>query len=427
MIRYLQKGMLLLAACLLLAGCGGAGGPSSYPTTTAPSMPSVSAALPSSAASALSSAPAEDAGPAPDTSPGGESAAADTAPNEAEKKIDIFAPYRKRAEEKLLTMTLEQKIGQLLLVRCPTEGTENMIRELQPGGLVLFGRDFADKSAEEVRQTLESYQEAAITPLLLATDEEGGTVCRVSSNPKLRTERFSSPQQVYAAGGLEAVRADGAEKAALLLGLGVNLNLAPVADLPDTTEDYIYPRSLGLDRDQTAAYVATAVESMQTGGLSTCLKHFPGYGPNPNTHTGAAYDQRPLSSFLEFDLLSFAAGINAGAHCILVSHNTVTAMDDMRPASLSPAVHEILRDKLGFTGVVITDDLDMEAIQAYNGEQPATVLAVQAGNDMMILSDAAGALADIRAAVDSGGLKETDIDQAALRVLSLKYAMGLLK
>lgn len=180
------------------------------------------------------------------------------------------------------------------------------------------------------------------------------------------------------------VVSDTIEKAALLQSLGVNVNLAPVCDVSNNPSDYIYPRTFGKDAKQTAAYVKTVVETMNGRKLGAVLKHFPGYGSNVDTHTGIATDTRPYTSFETADFLPFQAGIAAGAGGVLVSHNIVTCMDETLPASLSPAVHRVLRDTLGFNGVIMTDDLMMEAIKQYTGAQKAAVLAVRAGNDMVL-------------------------------------------
>ena len=122
-----------------------------------------------------------------------------------------------------------------------------------------------------MQETIASYQDAASIPLLIGVDEEGGTVARVSANPNFRAERFSSPQQLYAQGGLEAIVADTVEKDALLQGLGINVNFAPVADLSTNPEDFIYPRTLGRDAWETADYIFRVVSQMEAYGSASPL------------------------------------------------------------------------------------------------------------------------------------------------------------
>ena len=336
-------------------------------------------------------------------------------------------PRQEAIDTLLRSMTVEEKVGQLFFARCPLEDGASLAREYHLGGYLLFGRDFKNKTREQVKETIASYQDAASIPLLIGVDEEGGTVARVSANPNFRAERFSSPQQLYAQGGLEAIVADTVEKDALLQGLGINVNFAPVADLSTNPEDFIYPRTLGRDAWETADYIFRVVSQMEADGMGSVLKHFPGYGPNVDTHTGSALDERPLEQFWAEDFLPFQAGIQAaqgGSTAVLVSHNIMAAVDETLPASLSPAVHQLLREELGFQGVILTDDLAMEATAQYGAS--GAVLAVLAGNDMLVTTDFTTQIPQVLAAVEEGMLSMEQIDQAAARVLGWKYDLGLL-
>ncbi len=338
----------------------------------------------------------------------------------------VFSKWYPQAYRKLQTMTLSQKVGQVMLARCPENGAAQA-REYQPGGYVLFARDFSGKNAAQVRAATASYQAASKIPMLLSTDEEGGTVVRISSNPRLASSPFRSPRRVYDAGGLAAIRADTAKKAALLESLGLNLNLAPVADVSRNPGDYIYPRALGLSAAATGRYVAAVVETARQAGISSTLKHFPGYGDNKNTHTGISIDRRPYSTFETSDFIPFENGIAAGAESVLVSHNIVTCMDADTPASLSPAVHKILRQTLRFTGVIMTDDLSMDAVKLYAHGKDPSVQALLAGNDLLLTDDLPASCAAVTAAVEDGTVPQATLDRAVWRVLAWKYAEGMLK
>lgn len=330
------------------------------------------------------------------------------------------------AKEYTENLTLEEQVSQLFFARCPDVNAAEQAAEYSPGGFLLFGRDFDGKTADKVKSDIASYQSAATTPMLIGADEEGGTVVRVSSNPLLRESRFASPQRLYAEGGLDRIRSDTAEKDALLLSLGVNVNLAPVCDISSDSASFIYPRTLGGDATETSDFVRTVVQQMKTDRVGMVLKHFPGYGGTADTHTGQAVDERPLSAFQSCDLLPFEAGIDEGAQAVLVSHNIVTCMDTEYPASLSPAVHKLLRGTLGFTGVVMTDDLAMSAVTDFTGAENAAVLAVKAGNDMMISSDFVIQRSAVLDAVQNGTLGKSDIEQAAERVILWKIQLGLI-
>lgn len=332
-------------------------------------------------------------------------------------------------EELLTSMTLEEKVGQLFFVRCPAENAAEDVSAYHLGGYILFGRDTKDKTADALIQTIQSYQDAAAVPLLIGVDEEGGTVVRVSSNPHLRASKFQSPQKLFAGGGMEAVTADAREKDILLDALGFNVNLAPVADVSTDPGDFIYNRAFGRDAAATADYVSAVTAQMAADGMGSVLKHFPGYENNADTHTGIAVDDRPYEDFVNGDFLPFLAGMEAGGSttAVLVSHNIVECMDAELPASLSPNVHRILREELDFDGVVMTDDLAMDAVAAYAEDGAVAVMALEAGNDLVLTTDYRTQIPKVKEAVENGGLDESVIDTACRRVLQWKQALGLLE
>lgn len=332
-------------------------------------------------------------------------------------------------EKFLDSMTLAEKVGQLFFVRCPAENAAEDVSAYHLGGYILFGRDTKVKTANELIQAIQRYQDNAAIPLLIGVDEEGGTVVRVSSNPHLRSERFASPQRLYDLGGMERIAADAREKDVLLKALGFNVNLAPVADVSTGPNDFIYARSFGRDGAATAEYVSTVTAQMAADGIGSVLKHFPGYGDNEDTHTGIAVDKRPYEDFLNGDFLPFSAGFESGGDttAVLVSHNIVECIDAELPASLSPNVHRILRKELGFDGVVMTDDLAMEAVSAYAGDGAVAVMALEAGNDLVLTTDYRTQIPKVIKAVENGDLDVAVIDTACRRVLRWKQALGLLE
>ena len=326
------------------------------------------------------------------------------------------------------SMSLEEKAGQLFFVRVPAENAVEDVSAYHLGGYILFGRDTKDKTANELIQTIQHYQDAADIPLLIGVDEEGGTVVRVSSNPHIRSEKFASPQRLYTLGGMEQIIEDTREKDVLLQSLGFNVNLAPVADVSTDPGDFIYARSFGQGGTETADYVSAVTGQMTADGMGSVLKHFPGYGNNVDTHTGIAVDQRPMETFASADFLPFLAGFEGGGDLtsVLMSHNIVECMDPVLPASLSLAAHQLLRETLGFDGVVMTDDLAMEAVAAYAEDGAVAVMAIEAGNDLMITSDYRTQIPKVIEAVENGTLSEETIDVACHRVLTWKQAIGLL-
>ena len=326
----------------------------------------------------------------------------------------------------LEALSLEQRVGQLFLIRCNKETALEDIARYQPGGLVLFAQDFEGRTRDSMAETLAQYQATAPTPLLLAVDEEGGSVTRISRYPAFRSAPFHSPRDAYAQGGMEQVLALEEEKCKLLAELGLNMNLAPVCDMADDPSAFLYQRSIGLDAAGTSDFVSRTVEVMAQSGIASALKHFPGYGNNADTHTGMAVDSRSLEELSGRDLKPFAAGIAAGCDAILVSHTIVEAFDPELPASLSPAVHQYLRADMGYDGVILTDDLVMQAITDQYGAGEAAVLAVLAGNDLLCSTDYPTQYQAVLDAVYAGRIDFDTLNAAVTRVLRMKINLGLL-
>ena len=323
-------------------------------------------------------------------------------------------------------MSLEERVGQLFLARCDHKYALEHLETCHLGGFVLFGRDFTGQTPDSFREKIAGYQAAAKLPLLIAVDEEGGTVTRVSSNPAFRAKKFPAPRSLYERSGMEAVLVCEKEKCQLLSSVGINVNLAPVCDITTDPDSFMYHRSLGQSPEITGEYIRDTVLEMQSNGIGSCLKHFPGYGNNPDTHTGIAVDHRSLEELKQKDLLPFAAGIAAGADAILVSHTIVEALDAALPASLSPAVHRYLREEMGFAGVIVTDDLVMQAITDAYGAGEAAVLAVLAGNDLLCSTEYITQYEAVLSAVLEGRIDIDTLNNAVRHVLQWKIDLGLI-
>lgn len=330
-------------------------------------------------------------------------------------------------EVSIENMTLEEKIAQMMLVSCHQSVDIENACLYGVGGLCLYSHSFESKSADEVKAMTSSYQNLSKIPLLISTDEEGGTVVRVSANEQLRAVPFKSPSELYAEGGYELIESDTIEKADLLLSLGINVNLAPVCDVPLDETNYIYDRCFSLSHEETAKYTELVTSVMKEKQIGSTLKHFPGYGGSVDTHQSMGYDDRDIEAFENGDFLPFESAIKAGADSVLVSHNIVECMDSEMPASLSAPVHNILRGALSFSGVIITDDLVMEGIQQFTDGESAAVLAVKAGNDMIICNDYEGSVNAIANAVRNGEIDETVIDMSVKRILNWKKNLGILE
>lgn len=388
----------LLALLLILSGCQNAESPAHRETEP-------------------STAPTEETAAAPTESPETEPAMVETQPIKVE-----FDPYTI-----VETMSTEELVGQLFLARCPGKETAaEDVSKYHLAGYVLFGSDIKNESPESLKQTVASYQQNAAIPLLIAVDEEGGTVTRVSSCAQFRTQRFPSPRSLYDEGGLGLVTEVEAEKAKLLTSLGINVNLAPVCDITTDPDAFMYKRSLGRDPQTTGQFIAAAVMTTKRIGLGSMLKHFPGYGNNVDTHVGIAVDERSLEELESNDLIPFRYGISIGCGAIMVSHTIVKCLDPELPASLSPAVVGYIRNTMAYNGVIATDDLIMQAITDRYGDGEAAVMAVAAGVDLLCCSSYQVQYEAVLQAVKDGRLELSSIKDSVCRIVQWKHDLGLL-
>ena len=348
-----------------------------------------------------------------------------TKTNEFKPKVAVekFSEYYPTAEKVLKNMSLEEKVGQFLFARVPERNATEEIDTYHLGGYILFGRDVNGFSLEQIKNKVLSWQNEAKYGLFIGIDEEGGSVSRLT---RAGLADFRSPQALFLAGGMELIKSDAIEKNQILEGIGVNVNFAPVADVATDKNAYIFGRSFGKSASETAEFVRTIVGESLNSNVSATLKHFPGYGNNLNTHIQTSIDERSLEELRASDFLPFQAGIEAGVDFIMVSHNTVRQVDNV-PASLSNVFHEILNEELGFSGLIITDDLAMSAITKKYSNEQAAVQAVLAGNNMLIVSNYQVAFNAILDAVKNGTITEERIDYLLLPVISLKIQKNLIK
>ena len=336
------------------------------------------------------------------------------------------APQGDAIDQMISKMSVEEKVGQMFYALCPSVGGGEFVAQYHLGGCLLSGDFLDDKSADDVRATIRDIQSRTLVPLLFGVDEEGGTVVRVSYHQQLRESAFDSPKNYYQNGGWEAVEAAETEKAELLTSLGINVNNAPVCDITSNTESFIYDRSFSGDVDEVNTFVKKVVDIYKSKKLGTVLKHFPGYGDNTDTHEDMSYDARSLDEFRASDFIPFTEGINEGADCVMVAHNIMADVDEEYPASLSAKVHDILRNELNFDGVIMTDDIAMQAIAKYAGDEASAVTAVKAGNDMICCSEAETQYPAVVQAVQSGEISEEQINASVKRILTWKKNLGLI-
>ena len=288
------------------------------------------------------------------------------------------APGRPEPADRL---TLRQQVGRMVILRFA--GTEapgyvrDVLREGRAAGAILFADNIV--SPEQLGALTRSLHRAAPPelPALVTVDQEGGEIRNLSWAPPER----SAPEQAAAG----TVRADARAAGEALREAGIDLTLAPVADVPSVEGAALAGRAFSSDFEETAAAVAESVEGWAEAGVATTVKHFPGLGgATVNTDDGPATVERSRTE-LEADLAPFRAAIDAGVPYVMAGHATYPALDAERIASHSPAiVDELLRGELGFDGVVMTDSLEAAAVQAVADVEQAALASARAGVDVIL-------------------------------------------
>lgn len=340
------------------------------------------------------------------------------------KKEEMTA--KEKMDKVMKEMTLEEKVGQLFMARVPEQNQTADIQTYHLGGYLLFDRDMEGKGQSEIKQAITSYQETSKIPMFIGSDEEGGTVSRLSRN-QIVSPAFESPQTSYQKNGWDGVTQEIDRKAQVFGELGIQLGMFPDADVSTDPQSFIYERTIGMDAAGTSHYVKLTVEEMKKQKLGSTLKHFPGYGNNRDSHVEIVTDNRSIDELRKNDFLPFEAGIKAGADSIMVSHNIVQAIDGERPASISKPVHDVIRNELGFTGVIMTDDMDMAGLANFTSQEEAGLQALQAGNDMILSSSYGTQIPYILEAIKKGEYSEQQLNQSVERLLMWKIELGLIK
>lgn len=328
-------------------------------------------------------------------------------------------------------MTLDEKLGQLYFAHS-TGNFDQMkqdVKKYHLGGITLFAPDFTNRTHTKFLNEIRAYQSNSKFGLLIATDQEGGTVTRIDSNSQISKRHFPSPAEIYQQSGLTGIRKEDSTVAKILKQNGINMNFAPVADVALNKDSFIYKRTLEQDYQTTAKYIPIAVKAIQQEHVASCLKHFPGYGDAADTHTGFVQINKPLLKYQTNDLLPFKTGIHAGVDSIMVSHIIIKSIDATKPASLSPAVHHLLRYNLNYHNIIITDDLQMGAITHYANKYNTVpdVLALEAGNDMLLGGNYQNNILIIKKAIQNNKISIRQINQSVKRILRLKEKLGILR
>ncbi|WP_405802378.1 glycoside hydrolase family 3 protein [Streptomyces halstedii] len=358
-----------------------------------------------------------------------------------------------RLKRLIARMSLEEKVGQLFVMRvyghsatAPDQAdidanldeigvrtAAELIARYHVGGIIYFTWAHNTRDPHQIADLSNGIQRAALAqptplPLLISTDQEHGIVCRVGEPATLMPGAMALGAGGSRSDARTAARIAGAELAAL----GINQNYAPDADVNvNPANPVIGVRSFGSDPQSVAGLVAAQVKGYQSAQVASTAKHFPGHGDtSTDSHTGLPSIQHTREQWAELDAPPFRAAVAAGIDSIMTAHIVVPALDPSEdPATLSrPILTGILREELGYDGVVVTDSLGMEGVRTKYGDERVPVLALQAGVDQLLNPpDLSVAWNAVLAAVKSGEISEARIEESILRILRLKSKLGLFR
>lgn len=334
--------------------------------------------------------------------------------------------------EQISGMTVEEKVGQLLVAGVegltPGQDAVEAIREFQVGGIILFKRNVESLTQlAELTNGLKALNQNGKAPLLVCVDEEGGRVSRMPAE----VERIPA---ALTFGAIE--NAEQREDACYALGrtlawrcqaFGISMDFAPVLDIWSNPQNTVIgDRAFGKDAETVISAGLKTAEGLMEGGVIPVVKHFPGHGDTAvDSHMGLPVVTKTREELEQLELRPFRAAVEADVPAVMVGHILLTALDEERPATFSPAVVDgLLRTELGFDGVVVTDDLTMGAVTETYGITEGAVMAVEAGCDLLLVCHEAENLRNVRAAlleaVESGRIAEERLDESVYRILSLK-------
>lgn len=355
-------------------------------------------------------------------------------------KAATSAAGEKAVARKVSSLTLEQKVAQMFFpqpealtgmgqVTAAGDTTRKAFANIPVGGMCYFAQNLQSES--QARQMLSASNQISLDavglPLFMSVDEEGGTVSRVGGNKGFSVENVGNMCDVGDTG--DARRAyDVCKKiAGYLVPLGFNLDFAPDADIVNGTSQTMAKRSFGTTADVVAPIVESAVKGFLDGGIMCCAKHFPGIGgAQGDSETEAITTDKTLDQLRQEELVPFKRAIAAGVPMVMVGHiGCPKVTGDSAPASLSRAiVTDVLRDELGFDGIIITDSLGMGAVAGLHKARDLAVAAIQAGVDMLLMTpELAASYQGVLDAVRAGTIKEERIDESVTRIVRAKLAL----
>ena len=326
-------------------------------------------------------------------------------------------------------LSIEEKIAQMFIIELQekdiTEKTIEMIKKYKIGGVLLFRRNYSsyDEMVNLVNKLKEINKENDI-PLFISLDQEGGRVNRMPFEIK----NLRNAGKFAEKGDLDLLRKNGNIIAKMLLQMGVNLNYAPILDIRRSQDENhaLGNRCFGFNKDDVSKYGIEVMKEMQKEGLLSCIKHFPGHGATlKDSHFSVPVITKSIKELEKDDMVPFENAINEGADSIMMGHLIIKDIDKKHPASLSKdVIQKYLIEKYGFKGLIITDDLKMLAIRLRYSQKKAVKLAINAGNNMMILgceySKIIKVIEYIAEEVKKGRIDQNTINQNVEKIVYMK-------
>ena len=344
-------------------------------------------------------------------------------------------------DEWIATHSLDEKICQLFIitpealtgygtVTAAGDATEEKIEEYPVGGIIYFkdNLETPDQTREMLSNTKHFYDDHGFLTPFLVTDEEGGKVARIENNLNFDLDNVGSMRDIGDTGDVQAASEVGTTLGSYLYDIGFNMDMAPVADvLTNPKNEVIGNRSFGTDSELVADMAIAEANAMSTEGVVPVYKHFPGHGATTgDSHDGFVSVEKTLEELQEAELIPFQRAIDQDADVIMVGHISVPNITgNNEPSSLSEyMISDVLRNQMGYDGIVITDAMNMGAIKDNYGSGEMAVKAVHAGVDIILMpADFHTAYDAILDAVQSGEISEERIDESLRRILRVKLRM----
>ena len=344
-----------------------------------------------------------------------------------EEKLELLV------DDRIAGMSLEDKVAGLFVVTPEGitgvstavkagEGTRAALEKYAVGGIVYFTKNM--RTEEQLKSMIENSQLYARYPLFMAVDEEGGSVSRIAESGL--AERVDSARVIGQTGDTGKAYQAGTTIGSYLSSFGFNLDFAPVADLDNIANSTMAGRAYGSQAEAVSGFVTSMIQGLEEQNISACMKHFPGLGSTTqDTHDGLAVSNRTAEEFRTEEFAVFKAGIDAGVDFIMVGHMAAPSLaGDNTPSSMSSVIiTDILRTELGFSGVIITDAMNMSAISQYYESDQAAITALKAGCDMILMpDDFEQAYTGVLQAVRDGVISEERVNDSLRRIYRIKLA-----